>query len=268
MLNMTYKNHLGETVVFNEVGIVTDASDLFSRKWGYSAAYNKILGFYQSITVSKIEIALVENSKSKANELFGIFEKDVRAQKEGVLTVGEYSINGFFYVSKPKVYNERADYIRLELEFITDRKNWIKSTFFVFNPEDNETEEGRGYSYDYPYDFASSISTEEINNPSFMDSAFRMTIFGEVNDPKVYIGDHLYEVNVELSEGEYLVIDSLNKRVYTVNETGEQTNVFASRNASSYIFQPIPAGYNTMSVTPDCIVSLELLEERSEPEWI
>lgn len=268
MLNITYKNHLGETVVFNETGIVTEASDLFSRKWGYSAVYNKILGFFQSITVSKIEIALSGNSKAKANEIFSIFEKDVRAQQEGTLTVGEYYINGYFYVSKPKAYYDRADLIRLELEFITDRKNWIKPTYFVFNPSESTESEGRGYAYDYPYDYASPISTEEINNPSFMDSAFRMTIFGPVVNPKVHIGEHLYQVNVNIPEGEYLVIDSLNKRVYKVDDAGAQTNVFANRNTESYIFEPIPNGSTVMTVTPECIVSLELLEERSEPEWI
>ena len=108
------------------------------------------------------------------------------------------------------------------------------------------------------------------------DSNFIITIFGNVQSPTLYIGDHEYTVNVNvdtgehltIDSGEHLTIDSIEKTITLVKSNGEQVNCFNNRNKDSYVFKKIPVGTSQITSTGQIYFSITLLEERSEPKWI
>ena len=100
------------------------------------------------------------------------------------------------------------------------------------------------------------------------DSNFIITIFGNVQSPTLYIGDHEYTVNVNVDTGEHLTIDSIEKTITLVKSNGEQVNCFNNRNKDSYVFKKIPVGTSQITSTGQIYFSITLLEERSEPKWI
>lgn len=126
---------------------------------------------------------------------------------------------------------------------------------------------GKGYPYDYPYDYAISLIRDNIMCDSTGSSDFRLLIYGEAVNPSVAIGGHIYTVNGTIAKGEILVIDSLNRTITLTTAQGNQVNWFDKRSRADYIFEPIPAGKNSVTWSGDFGFDLTIIEKRSEPRW-
>jgi hypothetical protein len=124
------------------------------------------------------------------------------------------------------------------------------------------------YPFDYAFDYFPDVGVKTLINQHFIDSNFRMVIYGACSNPAVYVAGHLYQVNSEVEAGEYLTIDSVTKKIYLTAKDGTTTNQFKLRNKESYIFKKIPSGNSMVSWSGDFGVDIILLEERSEPKWI
>ena len=126
---------------------------------------------------------------------------------------------------------------------------------------------GFGYPYDYPYDYSVSHFFRNIVCDSIGDSNFRITIYGEAINPTIVIGDHIYTINGTVGKGESLLIDSVNKSITLTTATGTRVNWFDKRGRDYYIFEPIPAGKNSVRWSGDFGFNLTVIEKRSEPRW-
>ena len=89
----------------------------------------------------------------------------------------------------------------------------------------------------------------------------------------VNIGGNIYNVNVSVPSGGYLVIDSrqdapLGWQVYLRNASGQASNVFDSRNPNYQILERIPGGTVGLTYPRTYGIDLTLYLERSEPSWM
>jgi len=126
---------------------------------------------------------------------------------------------------------------------------------------------GTDYPYDYTYDYAMSLTGRNIVCDSVGDNAFRLRIYGQVQNPVVIIGGHTYAINGTIAAGESLLIDSMAKTIMLTTSTGAKVNWFDKRVRDNYIFQPIPAGQNMVSWVGAFGFDLTVIEKRSEPRW-
>lgn len=152
----------------------------------------------------------------------------------------------------------------------TDDPYWRKETTLVINTASGESEgmqTARDYSYDYAYDYGIVQNKYIFENNSFIESSFIMKIQGEVNTPIVYINNHLYSVDVTLSAGDTLEINSMESTVKLIKPNGSIENCFDLRNRDSYIFKKIAAGSNTISSNQKLNIMLTYFDERGEPRW-
>lgn len=124
------------------------------------------------------------------------------------------------------------------------------------------------YPLEYLYDYTLDTTYNSINNDGYADSDFEITIYGKCENPVISIGDWNYGVNdVELLTGEKLVINSVTKKVYKVQNNGNIVNLFNNRFRDFYAFQKIPAGVSVVGWSGAYSFDVELFENRSEPKW-
>ncbi|HEX2935803.1 MAG TPA: hypothetical protein VHO72_10660 [Bacteroidales bacterium] len=124
------------------------------------------------------------------------------------------------------------------------------------------------YPYDYAFDYMALDQNQNITNSSYAAAHFEMLIYGACTNPSVIIGGHEYEVDCTLATGEYLVINTLNKKVYKVNLDGTKEGQLNNRNRDSYLFEKLPSGSNTVQWNGLFGFDVNMLMERSEPIWI
>jgi len=267
---MKYVNSINQEVEFGSDGIIINTNDVRDFVWTYTSKYNRLANFYKSISQKALPVMIYgENKVDIANRMFEILDYDTVNQQKGKLYVGDYYIQGYFIGSNKMDYTGHV--YKLKLIFVTDNAFWIKETTTKFNISTSKYDvsgKNLDYEHDYPYDYTTRLNATQINNTNYVDSDFRIVIYGPVSEPVINIGSSMYKVNVRVKEKEYLTIDSLNKKLYITQNNGSNVSVYNNRDRSNYIFTKIPTGVQRVSWNSDFRFDITLIEQRSEPKWI
>jgi len=266
-------NHRNQEIIFGEGEYFLNESELRDFKWRYSDTFNRIVNINRKGVVEKtIPIIVYSNNGIEAkNRLFEIFERDVLAKKPGRFWVGEYYCEGYILESTKENYLINRNLLNLEVIFVTDKAYWVRqtvSTFARYSDVENQ-DYMLEYPYDYDYDYYDTgLASLTICNEHFDASEYILLINGQVNNPRIEISGHVYEVAHEVKSGEVLEINSKNRTITLIQADGGRVNLFNYRSTDYEIFQKIPPGISTVSWTGEFEFELTLLEERSEPKWI
>lgn len=265
-----YKNHMNEEIVFGQDGVYVDSNDLHDFSWDIVSKNDRISGFKKGIAKKSIPIiihcASEEEGILKKNRLFEIPEKDVLAEKYGQIIIGEYKLKCYIIGSKKSDYLRNRGMMKTSLTIATDLPSWVRETITTFGYGEGKEGKNLDFNNDFPYDYTSNLLGKELKNTNFVDTNFKINIYGPCENPEVLIGGHLYNVNVNMKKNEYLTIDSIEKTIVLTHEDGSTTNCFNMRNRESYVFQKIPSGISGVS-SGYFKFDIILLEERSEPKW-
>lgn len=269
---LRYKNHMNEVFNFGVDGIFVNTNELHDYEWDVTTKNNKISSLDYSVATRKLPVVIICETEAQGiqarNKLFEVVEKDVLALQHGQIMVGDYYFKCFVTKSQKKQYLLSKRHMELDLTLTSDRPYWVKESTSMFR---KLGEGGGGANLDFPHDFAfdyfSGMGNKTLINTGFVPTNFRMIIYGPCKYPAVYVSGHLYQVNCELSSGEYLTIDSVTKKIFKTAIDGTKVNQFNLRERDSYIFQKIPAGSNPVIWEGDFGLDIILMEERSEPKW-
>ena len=269
---LKYKNHLNEVFEFGKDGIFVDMNNLNDYEWTVTKKGNRIAALDRSVSKRKLPVIILCSTEAKGiaarNKLLEVVEKDVLAMQHGRIIIGDYYFRCFVTKSEKKNYLTTKRMMEVTLTLTTDHPYWVKESTFGFtrlNESGKVGGQNLDYNFDHPFDYFSS--TDSFDNTGFVGTNFRMVIYGACTNPAVYVNGHLYQVDCEVGAGEYLTIDSVEKKVYLTANDGTITNMFNLRNRDSYIFEKIGAGTNTVNIEGNFGVDIILLEERSEPKW-
>lgn len=267
-----YINHNNEELEFGNHRLFVNENDLRDFSWDVTSKNNRISGFSKGIVKKTIPVVIKCDSEQEGieirNKLFETLEKDVLSAKHGKIVIGDYYMKCFVVGSTKSSYLFSNNYMVVGLKITTDFPFWIKETAFTFGGTSENPGTNLDFNRDAPWDYSSNILTNSLNNTSFIESEFKMVIYGQCSSPCVTIGGHDYEVDVEVGQGEYLTIDSSDKKIFLTSSTGQTTNCFNLRNKDSYIFKKIPSGSSNVAVNGDFVFDVILFDERSEPKWI
>ncbi len=271
-----YEDHNGRRFDGLANGVYLNYSELRDYSWQYDTINSRISRFYRPITSRKIPLVIKGKTDAEAvavmNRLHELAETDIEAKIPGKIYVGDYFTTGYITASTKSNYLLKKRICNIELTLTSDDPAWYREENHVFLPVNGGgvigNDGGIDYPYDYKYDYALSLMGQRIFCDSISSNAFRLLISGTAVNPTVTIGGHVYSVNGTVGEGETLLIDSLTKKITLTTAAGHKINYFDMRGRESYIFQPIPAGQNTVSWLGTFGFDLTVIEKRSEPRWI
>lgn len=269
-----YVNSEGVEVILNKEPYKVLMSDLTDYDNVEIESNGKIAGFIKEITERKLDIDIISSSKEITQELCNklneVFEKDIYNDVAGKIYINDYYMRCFIKSCKK---SKRGNGVIRSYEYtlITDYPFWIKETTYQYLPEPPEavkyTDLENGIMFpEFPFDFAPVRGEKILENPSFTDSNFIMTIYGFAESPQVSIAGHPYRVETTVYEGERLVIDSKKGTVKKIGRLGEVVDCYNARQKDYSVFQKIPPGLNVFQWSGGFGIDITLFDERSEPK--
>ena len=212
--------------------------------------------------------------KQTLYDLHNDFERDITSQTPGRL----WWHNSYIpcYITASSTYPHENNYwVCNEITIYCPSPFWIEEKTFSFYPvEEQESYPYLDYNVDFAYDFSyKPRAVLPIKTGHYAPSSFRMIMHGPCVNPSVNIGGNIYNVNVSVPAGGYLVIDSrpeapLGWQVYMRDAQRVQSNVFDNRNPNYPILERIPGGTVDLTYTRTYGIDLTLYLERSEPSWM
>lgn len=258
--------------------MIKNGGNLLDYDWKFASSSNagifggKITAFSRNVEKYALDFSIASNSKemfTKAlDHLLEVTEKDVLALTPGRLYVDDYYILCYIHGDKKTKWERLIESMDGTLSIVSPYPIWCKETKYTFSKDRESTSVDGRYPYGYPYDYASMFNKENIINTHYAPNGFRMIIYGPCENPAVYIGGNSYQVHTEILKNEYVVIDSREKTVSLMKNTGVRKNIFNSRNKESNIFKAIPPGNNTIVWEGEFWFDLVIITERSAPKWI
>lgn len=276
MIEMYFENHKGEKIdlLKKPYRLLTD-TDIFD--YSYNFEINELLELIDAELDTKNRSLSIKVDGSTESELYQNIENfvsktdvDARNKKYGRFYVGDYYLECVFSSSSKNKKFLRLKSTTIDFKVNPKSGHWIKEKLTEYRNDTAPVEvtDGLNYPYDYTYDYTNLTVLRTLNNDTYADSDFLITIYGSCENPQISIGDWNYGANVTVGNNEKLIIDSKNKKVYIVLQNGEEENHFADRNKDFYAFEKIKTG--NMLVTTNGIFEFDVLlyQDRSEPKWI
>lgn len=253
------------------------SNDLHDYSWDYTENNDKISFFSRGLFAKKMRLHILADSEERAKELktkvFEVVEIDVLQKSEGRLYYGNdtsgYYLTCFVTESTKTLYRSKCN-LTIEWTLTVAHPYWIKETNTVFNIDTSAQYSGYDYPHDYTYDFGGGNTADEVYNDAIEDCDFQIKICGMCKNPEIYVAGNLYTVNIELGDGESVIIDSRDKTIYKYNELDGYENVFHLRGKGegAYIFEKIPSGNSYVNWSGAFKFEITLYQNRSEPPWI
>lgn len=267
-------NSEGAEVILNKEPYKVLVSDLTDYDNVEIESNGKIAGFIKEITERKLNIDIISSSKETTQELCNklneVFEKDIYNNVAGKIYINDYYMRCFIKSCKK---SKRGNGVIHSYEYtlITDYPFWIKETTYQYLAEPPEavkyTDLEAGIMFpEFPFDFAPVRGEKILENPSFAESNFIMTIYGFAESPQVSIAGHPYRVETTIYEGERLIIDSKKGTVKKIGRLGEVVDCYNARQKDYSVFKKIPAGLNVFQWSGGFGIDITLFDERSEPK--
>lgn len=286
---ITHTNSLGETIDFSASRIYIEQNDLRDFEWKVVSKNERITGMTKGIVKKTIPFVISVDS-ARANEVknmfFEHFEKDILRKAQGFFEINGYKLYGYVTKSVKSSYLIHKRCLKLTIEYTCDNPYWIKETTTSYIGAENDIRssivgvavvgyatvsggDSASYPYGYNYGYDSfANSNQPLVNNHYDDSDFIMIINGKTNNPIIDIDKNRYELNYEINENEYVIINSSEKTITLHKNDGTEVNIYNYRNKKEYIFAKIPSGEHSVSWNGDFDFSITLIGKRSEPEWI
>lgn len=278
MHNIRYVGLAGE-INFSKEPYMYQDTDLFNYNLEYDINYfpsgrgGKVKRFKQWPQVSTLTLGVINrvDVRELVADLERHFQVDINAKKPAKLYVnGSYT--ECYIVSSVKTFFNRFKGINfVTFDILRENPVWITEEEFVYQKTENdeETTEERALRIPtlVPFWITQEKGLRYLSNNSIGDTFVKITIFGPINNPTLYIGSNTYRVYEELLENERIEIDQRNKTIIKITSKGDRVNVFHLRDKEHSVFKPISERENIITQNDDFSYTIVLYHERNEPKW-
>ena len=234
----------------------------------------KISKFTRGAAVKTISVVIRGKTRqeclSALNELLSVCETDISANKPGKLWLdGQYLKCYLGISSEIEEWAGGFHFMEKKLKVLSPFPFWITEKVQRFRAGTRAVSSyGKKYAGRYPYQYGTGYANEILFNDHFADTPAIITIYGPCAEPKIYIGWSVYGVEANAEEGERIVLNQIERKIYRVDATGATTNLFDYRIKTSDPFKKISPGSVAIQFSGEFGFDIELLQQRSEPKWI
>ena len=276
-MEIYYKNNeMGKIYFDRDPYWMAAKTDLFDHEWQTESGSNGKNRVVQNRKLSNKTMTVVvrgesrEDCLAKKSELVDKIDVDVEKGMPGRLYAGEWYLNCWLIAVKAGGDYIRSKVMAFSVTVMAELMDWIhESTMqFLAGASEGTGAKNLDYVYDFPFDYASGLKGQQLENGTVSECDFRMTIYGPCANPEILIGGHKYAVSAALEDGEYLTIDSTAKKIYKTKPNGDTVNQYYLQDREYYIFRKIQPGRNSVSWNGLFGFDITLYEKRSEPRWI
>lgn len=275
-MDIFYQNSSGKRLYLDRGAYKMLAkSSLWDYEWEYSTNnYNgrpQMSGKRKSVKRS-INVVVSAGTTAEClqnlSELSNFFDIDVIKGSAGRIYVGSGYLKCFVIKSSKSDKYIKTRRTTVAFDVLPDGEEWIYEQTYIFRPqEESKTGKNLDFNFDFPFDFYNGMSNMALLNEAITDVDFEMIVYGKCENPEIMIDGQKYIVHCQLGSGEYLVINSLTKKIYKVKNDGEKVNQYHLQDTDWYIFQKISSGKHTVSWSGLFGFDITLFERRSEPKW-
>lgn len=279
---VTYVNHLGKTCDLNSEGVKVNTGELNDWELGVSSLNGYVAGFLREITEKPVAgIVFKHDSEAALRKLDEMYEcaivdtdnDDFEEPTYGKLIIGDwYMLCWLKGAEYGRTWYEDAGDFNLTL--VTDEPLWNREIPQTFKNMEDEESTGLDYPHDYPFDYSKSNLAFNLQNASPRKCPVRITVEGPATKWDVRIDDNIYTMNLDLKQGERVVIDGRDMTTILYDNLGNPTNVFDKiggtfeEHSGSYIFEPAPAGESTISLTGIDAAEIVVYEQRDQRPFV
>lgn len=204
----------------------------------------------------KFTINQHQNAYSKANLLSQWVQKYSTAQYVMALEYDDGNIVRYAEGKVVAIDKTEKD----EFNILSQVFEFQKTTPYFVKKENTITIQvssvGKKYPYSYPYSYGSSIvQNNEITNPYILDIPLIITIEGAITNPTIDLLDEdgnrynrvLFD-GIIIAQGEKLVVNSAQKKIFKVNQNGSQTDFVSQASPLYDTFLRAKTGKTTISI--------------------
>lgn len=277
-MKFIYKNSRDEIIDLSEWPYCLQSENILDYEWSYeSVTHNpgqsRITRFYKKSTEIPVEMAVYSDDVTRyvdaMNHFFQIVEYDVANCIPGKLYCNENCyLNCYILGSEKKKWKQGTCLTWYTLNIVAEDPSWIVENKKSYNISFSGDTDGLDYPYDYPSDFSSKVLLSTLENKSHLPMDFKMVIYGPVINPMVTVENNIYKINTEVKANEYLVIDTREHIVALIDNVGNKTLKYNSRDKKYDVFAKIPSGVHSVQWDGSFGFDVTAYQRRSEPEWI
>ncbi len=245
--------------------------------WSFEANRRQRLSLLKQDSVLQATLSATRPARYRLDRLLDACDVDADAGTPGLLTFNGWSLQCFLKAGKEAFYSRTG--IAYDVELLAPNPTWFKEYKWEFKPKQATTRLTElDFKYDAPHDLGTPLALmvhDDITVHAQKPCPVRIVVYGPAHSPAITIGDNTYQVDVEVPEKGYLVIDGTknNLGVTLVGASGEQEDVFASshrgvgRTGNNYIFAQIKPGTNNVHWNNAFAFDVIVRDERSRLPW-
>lgn len=222
----------------------------------------------QQKTVKKFNVIQYQNSYEKSSVLSNWIQKYSKTDFRMAL---EYNDTNLIKYCEGKVTSlDKTE--KDEYGVLTQAMEFTPVTPYFLKQENalilKSSSVGKKYPYKYPYMYGTSIvENNEVDNPYLYDIPVIITLTGPIEHPAVSLADENDESyakvsfpNIDLAQGEKLVINSAQRKIYKIATNGTETDYVPEVDPQFDTFLRARSGISKLIVnTPDAGIGFSLV---------
>lgn len=275
-----YVNSKGESIRLDRDGFYADEGELRSFVWDYvyngfpdgSGGNVDLFSRHQKTKSFAVSAhAMTKNQMNiLLNRLHNITEFDVQERQPGRLWLNDQYISCFVVSSEIVAKSYKVYFVTKRLTILPVTPYWCNELTQHFYKGESAVSSpyGKRYNGRLPYKYGTGYASSVLDNSAALwNTPMVLTFYGEAVSPSVTIAGNVYGVNVQLDDGERVVLNQLDKTIIKIATNGQKTNVFAERDREHDVFQYAPPGAVPVVYTGNFSMDVTLIRQRSEPQW-
>ncbi|MBW3088833.1 hypothetical protein KIH77_08875 [Bifidobacterium sp. 82T24] len=229
--------------------LIGQIRELRTREWDVDLGHRSLEATRSAREVKATGV--IRGDKTPLETVDRVFEADLYRYVElkgdaGVLEVDGWRQPCLCVKTEPDYVSPQLT--RVEFTFALLDGFWHKPVRQSFSRSTARYNGGKGYRYDYRYDYLPSRNRSILHNDSALPSRAKIIVYGAASTPNISIGGNKVIADVTVPSGGYLVIDgtAMPRTAELVAANGDRTNVYGKlhrdQSAGEYAFEPIPTG--------------------------
>lgn len=265
-----YTNHSGESVdLMCDSAYITDC-DLRDWSWSYEATSGEVTRFTRQFESKTVPFNF-RGDLSGRDTMNDVFDSDIAYMEPGTFEVDGWSRRCFCVASRKMSRWVSPRFMAYEIDLLFIDPMWCLYSEDAF-PIQSTGAGGLNFPYNFPHNLGGGRRQSTFLLDSVRPCDFRLTVFGHASNPYVTVGGNTYQVNVDLADGDILIVDSREGVIEKRTNSGDVSNVFNSRvkaneGSGSFIFEKLSPGYSSVVWDNSFGFNLGAYMERSEPPW-